>query len=182
MPGEDFIQEAMMTLNRAEVRVPCANTIVTAGANSAVQALAATIGFAAGDKIFFETASVERTILSVDSSTQVTLTASVNSTTNEVVNHNRYVDLDTCGIIALDNGQGCNLYLNLPADPATLYGRAWLILDKTGTDPYSIQFADGSTAMNDGMLSIDVTDAYTGTLLLSEYGTFIAWKLTAWVP
>lgn len=181
MPGEDFIQESMMAVNRAEVRVPCTSTIVTVGANSAVQALASTTGFSDGDKIFFETASVERTILTVDSSTQVTLTASVSSVLNEVVNHNRYVDIDSCGIISLDNGSSCNLFLNLPADLTTIYGRVWFIVDKTAANTYSIQFADGSTTFNDGMLSLDVTEAYTGTLILYAYGKFCAWKLPAWV-
>lgn len=61
------------------------STTITAGANSATQALASTTGLQEGQLLFFETAGVQRTIESV-SGDNVVLNQSVTSTTDEVVN------------------------------------------------------------------------------------------------
>ena len=85
MPGEDFIQSAMLRFGAGSKYFVMAQTTVNGAANSATQTFANTAGFAAGDKIYFETTAEERTILSVDSGTVVTLTASINTTNGETV-------------------------------------------------------------------------------------------------
>ena len=67
-------------------------TTVTTGANSATQTLGDTTGIVAGDVLHFATANVNRTVLSVTNGTVLVLTASVNSTTSEVVTVNNTPD------------------------------------------------------------------------------------------
>lgn len=60
-------------------------TTVTTGAASAVQQVADTTGMVANQTLYFRTADAWRVVSSVDSGTQVTLTATVTTTTGEVV-------------------------------------------------------------------------------------------------
>ena len=61
------------------------NTTGTTGVASATQTLGSTAGMVAGDTIYFATAAVSRVVQSITSATVVVFTASVTSTTNEVV-------------------------------------------------------------------------------------------------
>ena len=56
---------------------------VTTGTTAAIQTFLQTGGLSAGQKVFFHGAGVVRTILSVDSATQITFTQSVTTTTGE---------------------------------------------------------------------------------------------------
>lgn len=60
-------------------------TTVATGANSATQNLTSTAGMQVGDTLFFATANVSRTIVTVTDSTHVVLNSAVNSTTSEAV-------------------------------------------------------------------------------------------------
>lgn len=60
-------------------------TTVTSGASSATQALGTTVGMLPGQKLYFRILREWRTIVTVDSSTQVTLDQSISTTTNEPV-------------------------------------------------------------------------------------------------
>ncbi len=60
-------------------------TTVTTGASSAIQTVGSTTGMFAGLKLYFETADEYRTVVSVDSGTQITLDSSISTTTGEDV-------------------------------------------------------------------------------------------------
>lgn len=60
-------------------------TTVGTGAASATQTLASTLGIVAGNTLYFATAGVFRTVLSVTNSTTLVLTATVTTTTGEAV-------------------------------------------------------------------------------------------------
>lgn len=61
------------------------NTTVTTGATSATQTLGSTAGMQPGDVLYFATAAVNAIVSSVTNSTTVVLTASITTTTSEVV-------------------------------------------------------------------------------------------------
>lgn len=61
------------------------NTTVTAGAASATQTVGYTGGMQVGDTLYFTTAAVSQTILSITSATVVVLSGSVTTTTSETV-------------------------------------------------------------------------------------------------
>lgn len=62
------------------------STTVVTGANSITQNLTSTAGMLSGDTLFFVTANVSRTIVTVTDSTHVVVNTAVSSTTSEMVN------------------------------------------------------------------------------------------------
>jgi hypothetical protein len=61
------------------------STTVTTGANSATQTVGSTSNMIVGDTLFFHTANVTVTVVSITDSTHVVVSAAVNSTTSETV-------------------------------------------------------------------------------------------------
>ncbi len=179
MPGEDFIQSSLLRFYAGSKYFVMAQTTVNGAASSATQTLVSTTGMAAGDKIYFETTGAERTILSVDSGTVVTLTATISTTNGETVNHNRYVDLATCGTIVLD-GQDGKLYVQWD-DIAELEGRMWLIFNRTGDTTYRIESADASIFNDDVGSVLDPLGGARGATVLHCFGGKMwAWYWTAY--
>ena len=179
MPGEDFIQASMLRISPGSKYFVMGQTTVNGAASSATQTFANTQSFAAGDKIYFETTGEERTILSVDSGTVVTLTATISTTNGETVNHNRYVDLATCGTIVLD-GQDGRLYVQWD-DITELEGRMWLIFSRSGDTTYQIWSADSSNFNDDVGSLLDPQGGARGATILHCFGGKMwAWYWTAY--
>jgi hypothetical protein len=76
--------------DKARLRWTVGGTVITTtvgtGANSATQNLTSTAGMQVGDTLYFVTAAVSRTIVTVTDSTHVVVSSAVNSTTGETVN------------------------------------------------------------------------------------------------
>jgi hypothetical protein len=151
MPGEDFIQGQMVPLSPGSVRFLSVTTTVNGAASSATQTLASTTGLQAGDKIYFETTADERTILSVDSGTVVTLTATISTTNGETVKKRHYVnDVLNVGQVRITGASGSEVFLVEPDDLESAQGKLWLIVADEGSEPFTVTgFAtiNGSSTM-----------------------------------
>lgn len=66
------------------------STTVTSGASSATQTVGSTVGMQAGDSLYFATTNAYRIVSSVTDATTVVLTATISTTTSEVVTFGPY--------------------------------------------------------------------------------------------
>lgn len=183
MPGEDFIQSQTYATSQCEIALEATQTTVNGAANSATQTLADTTGLNDGDKIYFYTTGAERTILTVNSSTSVTLTATINTTNGETVRKRLYVNdignIGTIRIRSLVSSTSAPLIIVPPSDQTTVYGRSWFIYADEAVQPIIITI-DGGAAINGNSDVTLSTNSYDCIILHARSdGGWIAWELNA---
>lgn len=179
MPGEDFIQKSMFMFGCGFLNFRGVATSVGTGANSAIQNIADTTGLQAGDKLFFATANVQRTILTVDSGSQVTLTESANTTNGEAVSKDNYVnDMVGVGTLSVNTAANTRMIFVAPTDLTTVYGKSWLIAPSEDGAPITIRFEDGTNI--NAMSEVSLSAAYSAAVLFcSGSGVFSCYVMTA---
>jgi len=181
MPGEDFIQSQTCATPQTCVTHLAVVTTVNGAANSASQTLASTTGLQPGDRIYFATTGAERTILTVDSGTTITLTATISTTNGEAVRKRIYVDdIENIGSIRIKSDStstSTELFLVLPSDLTILYGRTWFIYADEAVEPIIVAI-DGGTSIN-AQSNVTLSTTFGAIAIqATTYGGWIAWVLT----
>ena len=138
------------------------NTTVTTGATSATQQVGSTAGMQAGGTLYFQTANVYATVSSVTDATHVVLTASITTTTSEVV---------TTGAYSQPGGnpvQGFFSESGAPANSSPVYAKKTASYKLLGTMFSITGFAMAAGASFTNQLAMEKTAAIRRLMLIEE--------------
>lgn len=149
------------------------STTVTSGASSATQTVGSTAGMQAGDSLYFATTNAYRIVSSVTNATTVVLTATISTTTSEVVYKGPYNQYDATGATRSFFAES-----GAPADHATIYAAPSATYKLMGTlfSVTGLAMAGGANFQN--QLAMEKQNAIR-TLFLNEENALINGSSTA---
>lgn len=143
------------------------STTVTTGASSATQTVGSTAGMYVGMSLYFATTNAYRIVSSITNATTVVLTATISTTTSEVVTAGPYIQgPDAAGIRAFFSESGA------PADHVTAYASKSASYKLMGTYFSVTGFAAAVGASFQDQLAMEKTNAIR-TLMLNEENAII---------
>lgn len=147
------------------------STTVTSGASSATQTVGSTAGMQAGDVLYFETTNAERIVSSVTNATTVVLTATISTTTSEVVTFAQGQPGSGATARSFFTESGA------PADHTTTYAAKSLSYKLLGTYGSITGFAMAAGANFQDQRGTEMTNAIYN-LMLNEENALINGSLT----
>lgn len=138
-------------------------TTVTSGASSATQTVGSTSGMRPGDSLYFVTTNAYRIVSSITDATTVVLTATISTTTAEVVMKGPYNQYDSVG-----STRSFFAETGAPADHASTYGNPSATYKLMGTygSVTGLAMAAGATFQN--QMGIEKRNAILNLMLNEE--------------
>jgi len=143
------------------------STTVTSGASSATQTVGSTAGMQPGTSLYFATTNAYRIVSSVTNSTTVVLTATISTTTDEVVTQGPYAQPGSGAANRAFFAES-----GAPADHATVYAAPSASYKLLGTYFSVTGFAMAAGASFQNQLAMEKTNAIR-TLMLNEENALI---------
>lgn len=140
------------------------NTTVTTGASSATQTVGSTAGMQVGDTIFFATTNASRIVSSITSATVVVLTATISTTTSEVVTKLNFEPGTGAGAVQAFFGES-----GAPAEHTSVYADKSLGYKLLGVLGKVSGFAMAAGASFQNQLAIEKRNALINLMLNEEH-------------